>query len=62
MSELKPWHLPLIVAAIAVPLIAGFLTAGPALGVALGFLAVAIAGLDRRARAPAGPDRDGQRR
>ncbi len=40
MIELKPWTLPLIVAAIAVPLTAGFLVAGPALGVALGFLAV----------------------
>ena len=42
MIELKPWTLPLIVAAIAVPLTAGFLLAGPALGVALGFLAVAV--------------------
>jgi hypothetical protein len=41
MVELKPWTLPLIVAAIVVPLTAGFLLAGPALGVALGFLAVA---------------------
>ena len=52
MVELKPWTLPLIVAAIAVPLTAGFLLAGPALGVALGFLAVTtlvwIAGRQRR--------------
>ena len=34
------WKLPLIVAALAVPIVAGFLTAGPALGVAAGALAV----------------------
>ena len=55
MSELKPWHLPVIVAAIAVPLIAGFITAGPALGVALGFLAVAILVWIAVRDAPRGP-------
>ncbi len=39
MVELPPWSLPLIVAAIAVPIIAGFLVAGPALGLAVGALA-----------------------
>jgi len=37
---MAPWKLPLIVFALVVPLVAGFLTAGPALGVALGALAV----------------------
>ena len=40
---MDPWKLPLIVAAIAVPIIAAFLLAGPALGAAVGALvAVAI--------------------
>jgi hypothetical protein len=34
------WKLPLIVAGIALPIAAGFLVAGPALGVAVGALAV----------------------
>lgn len=34
------WKLPLIVAALALPVVAGFLLAGPALGVAIGALAV----------------------
>ena len=55
MRELKPWTLPLIVAAIAIPLIAGFLTAGPALGVALGFLAVATLVWIAVREAPRGP-------
>jgi hypothetical protein len=41
MLELKPWTLPLIVAAIVVPVIAGFLVAGPPLGLALGFAVTA---------------------
>jgi hypothetical protein len=36
---IRPWMLPLIVAALAVPIIAGFLVAGPPLGLALGALA-----------------------
>ena len=39
---IRPWMLPLIVAALAVPIIAGFATAGPPLGLALGALAVAV--------------------
>lgn len=39
----KPWTLPLIVAAIAVPIVAAFVIAGPGLGLAVGALvAVAI--------------------
>jgi len=41
MIELKPWTLPLIVAALAVPIVLGFFVAGPPLGLALGFLAIA---------------------
>ncbi len=38
---IRPWMLPLIVAAFAVPILAGFYFAGPPLGLALGALAVA---------------------
>lgn len=66
MIELKPWTLPLIVAAIAVPLTAGFLLAGPALGVALGFLAVSTLVWIAVRQRPQGPietasPRDGRR-
>ena len=37
---MAPWKLPLVVAALVVPIVAGFMTAGPALGVALGALGV----------------------
>jgi hypothetical protein len=40
---MAPWKLPLIVAALVVPIVAGFLIAGPGLGVAVG--AVAVVGL-----------------
>jgi hypothetical protein len=36
---LKPWTLPLIVGAIAVPIVAGFALVGPGLGLAVGALA-----------------------
>lgn len=55
MLELKPWTLPLIVAAIAVPVTAAFLLAGPALGVALGFLAVVTIVWLAVRRPPRGP-------
>ncbi len=42
MLERRPWLAPLIVAAITVPIMAGFLTAGPPLGLALGALAVGV--------------------
>src|SRR5215213_3066368 len=38
---IRPWMLPLIVAAIVVPIVAGFALAGPPLGLALGAIAVA---------------------
>ncbi len=39
--DIRPWMLPLIVAALAVPIIGGFALAGPPLGLALGALATA---------------------
>jgi hypothetical protein len=41
MLDIKPWALPLIVAAIVVPVVAGFMVAGPPLGLGVGFLACA---------------------
>ena len=38
---IRPWMLPLIVAALVLPIIGGFLLAGPPLGLAVGALAVA---------------------
>jgi hypothetical protein len=35
---IRPWALPLIVGAIAIPIVAGFLIAGPGLGLAMGAL------------------------
>jgi hypothetical protein len=35
---IRPWALPLIVGAIAIPIVAGFLIAGPGLGLAVGAL------------------------
>jgi hypothetical protein len=55
MLDLKPWTLPLIVAAIVIPVVAGFLVGGPPLGLAVGFLAVAgLVVIAARLR-PAGP-------
>ena len=39
---MAPWKLPLLVAAIAVPIAAGFLVGGPAIGVAIGALVAVI--------------------
>ena len=39
MTELKAWTLPLIVAAVVIPVVAGFAIAGPPLGLALGAVA-----------------------
>jgi hypothetical protein len=39
---IRPWVLPLIVAALAVPIILGFAVVGPQMGLALGALAVAV--------------------
>jgi hypothetical protein len=49
------WKLPLIVAAIAVPIVAGFWLAGPALGTALGAAAVATILVIAAAQRPRGP-------
>lgn len=52
---MAPWKLPLIVAGLVVPIVGGFLVAGPALGVAVGALAVvALLVIAVRAR-PMGP-------
>jgi hypothetical protein len=52
---MAPWKLPLVVAALAVPVVAGFMLAGPALGVAVGALAaVALVVVAARLR-PEGP-------
>ena len=52
---MAPWKLPLIVAALVVPIVAGFLVGGPGLGVAVGALAaVAILVVAARQR-PRGP-------
>ncbi len=52
---MAPWKLPLIVSALVVPIVAGFLLVGPALGVAVGALAVlALLAVAARQR-PRGP-------
>ena len=38
--RLKPWALPLIIVAIAVPIVAAFMVGGPGAGLAAGALAV----------------------
>ncbi len=63
---MTPWKLPLIVAAIAVPIAASFLLVGPALGAAVGALAavaiVAVAVSQRpRGRIGRPPGEDGRR-
>lgn len=50
----EPWMLPLIVAAIVVPVAAGFALAGPGLGVALGFAAAAAIAIYAARKAPRG--------
>jgi hypothetical protein len=40
--RLKPWTLPLIVLAIAVPIVAGFALVGPEVGLAVGAVAAAV--------------------
>jgi hypothetical protein len=52
---MTPWKLPLIVAAIAVPIVVGFWLAGPALGTALGAVAVATILMIAAAQRPRGP-------
>jgi hypothetical protein len=41
MIRLRAWTLPLIVAALAVPIVAGFWLGGPPVGMAVGFIAAA---------------------
>jgi hypothetical protein len=55
MVDLKPWALPLIVAAIVVPVVAGFMVAGPPLGLAVGFLAVSGLVIVAARQRPMGP-------
>ncbi len=52
---MAPWKLPLIVAALVVPIVAGFLLAGPALGVAVGALAVLALLVVAARQQPRGP-------
>jgi hypothetical protein len=52
---MTPWKLPLIVAALVVPIVAGFLLAGPALGVALGAFAVLALLVVAARQRPSGP-------
>jgi hypothetical protein len=62
---MPPWKLPVVVAAIVVPITAGFLVAGPALGVALGALAVLallVVAVRERPRGPIGLEPDRNRR
>jgi hypothetical protein len=60
------WKLPLVVAALAVPIVAGFLVGGPAVGVAMGALAVVtllVIAARQRPRGPIGaPHADDARR
>jgi hypothetical protein len=63
---MAPWKLPVIVAAIILPITAGFMVAGPALGVAIGALAVVallVVAVRERPRGPLGSERaDGDHR
>ncbi len=52
---MAPWKLPLIVAALVVPIVAGFMLAGPALGVAVGALAVLALLVVAARQRPRGP-------
>ena len=54
---MAPWKLPLIVAALAVPIVAAFLVVGPGLGMAVGALAavaILVAAARQRPRDPIG--------
>jgi hypothetical protein len=60
---MAPWKLPLIVAAIALPVVVGFYLGGPGVGVAVGALAAAsliVIAVSQRPRGPIGelPDDD----
>jgi hypothetical protein len=54
---MAPWKLPLIVAAIALPIVVGFYLGGPGVGVAVGALAAAsliVIAVSQRPRGPMG--------
>jgi hypothetical protein len=55
MLELKPWTLPLVVAGIVVPVVAGFMVGGPPLGLGIGFLVCAGLVVLAAIRPPRGP-------
>lgn len=52
---MAPWKLPFIVAALVVPIVAGFMLVGPALGVAVGALAVLALLVVAARQRPRGP-------
>jgi hypothetical protein len=52
---MTPWKLPLVVAALAVPVVAGFMLAGPGLGVAVGALAAVTLVVVAARQRPEGP-------
>jgi hypothetical protein len=52
---MAPWKLPLIVAAIAVPIVAGFFVGGGGVGLGLGAVAVLVIVLVAIAQRPRGP-------
>lgn len=52
---MAPWKLPLIVAAIALPIVAGFMVGGPGIGVALGAVAVVALLVAAAVQRPRGP-------
>jgi hypothetical protein len=52
---MAPWKLPLIVAAIAVPIVAGFFVGGGGVGLGLGAVAVLVIVLVAVAQRPRGP-------
>src|SRR5690242_13095389 len=63
---MAPWKLPLIVAAIAVPIVAGFFVGGGGVGLAVGALAalsIVLVAIHQRPRGPIGstPGADGAR-
>jgi hypothetical protein len=56
---MTPWKIPLLVAAIAIPVVAGFYVGGPGVGVAVGALVAAtivVLAVRQRPRGPLGKD------
>jgi hypothetical protein len=52
---MAPWKLPLIVAGLVVPIVAGFMVAGPGLGVAVGAVAAVVLFVVAARERPRGP-------